>query len=249
MADRPAVLLVNHGSRQPHAAAFVEELATTLRRDEPGRVVAVSFLELNAPTPAEALRRLALEGVSEVQVVPLLFSAGYHYRIDLPAAVDAALACAPDLRVRTTPPLLTDSADDLIGALDTRLGEAIELAVPPTTRPDGLVLLAAGSSDERARSRVTDLADAWGRAQGLPAEVAFCDLQSDDVRAAIAMVAARGSRQIACGALFLAAGRLLTSGRRAALQAGAIAVAGPLGMTPALTHLVRRRCSEQLAAG
>ena len=249
MADPTAVLLVNHGSRQPHAAAFAEELATALRREKPDRIVAVSFLELHQPSPADALCRLTTEGATEVHVVPLLFSAGHHYRIDLPAAIDAALASAPGLRVHTAPPLLTDSDDDLIGALDARLNEAIDVTPNAAPRhPDGLVLLAAGSSDAPARARVTGLADAWSLARGLPAEVAFCDLQGDEIRAAIALLHARGARQIACGALFLAAGRLLAAGHRTALQAGADVVAGPLGMTPSLTDLIRRRCLEPVAA-
>jgi len=250
MVERPAVLLVNHGSRQPFAAAFAEELSAALRRDVPDRIVAVSYLELNRPSPAQALRRLASEGTTEVQVVPLLFSAGYHYRIDISAAVDSALTAQPEMRVRTAAPLLHDSDDALVTALDARLDEAME-ALPsgaPGT-PDGLVLLAAGSSDAAARTRVAELGHTWGLSHGLPAEVAFCDLRSDEARTAIALLQARGARQIACGALFLAAGRLLAAGRRAALQAGATVVSGPLGMTPALTDLIRRRCSQPLPAG
>ncbi|MDQ3735140.1 MAG: cobalamin biosynthesis protein CbiX [Actinomycetota bacterium] len=250
MADPPAVLLVNHGSRQPHAAAFAEELSASLRRDVPNRIVAVSYLELNRPSPAEALRKLAIEGTTDVQVVPLLFSAGYHYRIDIPAAIDAVLASAPDLRVRIARPLLSDSADDLIGALEARLHQAMDFAPNGAgRRPDGLVLLAAGSSDQSARARVAGLADAWSLARGHPVEVAFCDLRGDEVRVAIALLEARGARRIACGSLFLAAGRLLEAGQRSALQAGALVVAGPLGLTPALTDLIRRRCLEPLAAG
>ncbi len=244
------MLLINHGSRAPFAAAFAEALAATLRQERPDRRVAVSFLELNRPSPTEALRRLVEQGTTDVQAVPLLFSAGYHYRIDVSAAVDAALAAQPGLRVRTSPPLLSKTADKLIAALDSRLDEAIDAAFPLVVAPpDGLVMLAAGSSDPGARARVEELAAAWGRRRGLPCQVAFCDLSGDDVRAAIALLQAGGARHVVCGALFLAQGRLLDAGRLAAAQAGADVIAGPLGLTPALLELVRRRCLEPLAAG
>lgn len=248
MAERSAILLINHGSRQPHAADFANGLAARLRRDDPDRAVAVSFLELNRPSPGDALQQLALEGVTDVQVVPLLFTAGYHYRIDVPAAVAAVRDCHPELRVLIAAPLL-GNAEGLIVALDARLREASGPDGSAEEVPDGLVLLAAGSSEPRARASVAALAEAWGRVHRRPAEVAFCDLAGDDVRAAIMLLHARGARRVACGSLFLASGRLLAAGRRAARDAGAIAVAGPLGMTPALVDLVRRRCLEPIPAG
>lgn len=154
MDDPAALLLISHGSRQPHAAAFAAELAASLRRADPDRIVAVSFLELNRPSPADALRRLGRSGVKDVLAMPLLFSAGYHYRIDVPAAVDAALESQPQLRVRTAAPLLTNSDDEFIAALDARLSEALgDTSSEPVKRPDGLVLLTAGSSDHSARAR------------------------------------------------------------------------------------------------
>ncbi len=244
------MLLINHGSRQPHAARFTYDVAAALQREDPARVVRVSFLELAWPSPASALRQLARDGILDVQVVPMLFSAGEHYRIDVPAAVDAALESAPEMRVQIAPPLLTDSHDDLIAALDARLDE--EIRDQPSSAghaPDGLILLAAGSSDRAARAGVRGLADAWGRAHVVPVETAFCDLRGDDVRAAIATLTARGAHRIACGSLFLATGRLLDAGRRAAGHAGVGTVAGPLGLTPALLGLLHRRCKQAVPAG
>jgi len=250
MAEHPGVLLVNHGSRQPHASVFAEELAARLRRDDPARPVAVSFLELTEPTIGQALRQLVAGGTTTLRVVSLLFSAGYHYRIDLPAALDAVRESHPRIRMRIAAPLLAGSDDDLIDALDARLSETTRGASPhPAASADGLVLLAAGSSDPRARARVTELAHNWGLGHGLPAEVAFCDLRGDEIRTAVALLRARGARRVVCGSLFLATGRLLQAGRRAALEAGAQAVAGPMGMTPALVRLIRRRCYEPVAAG
>lgn len=256
MAEPPAVLLIGHGSRQPHGARFIDELAATLRRDEPGRPVGVGFLELAEPTPAQALTALALGGATRVRVIPLMFTAGQHYRIDVPAALDAVRDSHPRLVVTTAAPLLgaAEDEDDLLAALDTRLAEsrragrtALPSSWPPA--PDGLILLAPGSSDPHARARVSELAHSWGGRHGVPAEAAFCDLRGGEVGVAIALLQARGARLIACGSLFLAAGRLLDAGREAAFAAGAAAVAEPLGGTPALVELIRRRCWEAVPAG
>lgn len=248
MADRRAVLLVSHGSRQPYAAAFAREVADALRHDDPGRAVAVSFLERNRPSPDHALGRLVRGGHDPIQVVPLLLSAGHHYRVDLPATLGSVPALTPGLRIGTAPPLLSDSGAEVIRALDDRLGQTAMGGDEPLGEPDGLILLAAGSSDPSARSRVGELAQEWGGNHDLPTEVAFCDLRGDDVRMAVAALHARGARQIACGSLFLAAGRLLDAGRRVAFEAGVQAVAGPLGTTPAMLELIRRRCYEPATA-
>lgn len=209
-----------------------------------------SFLELNRPTPEVALSQLVAGVATRVHVVPLLFSAGYHFRIDVPAALDAVRESHPAIELHTAAPLLTDTDDDLIAALDARVDEALRRATAPPVIPlEGLVLLAAGSSNSRARARVTELAHGWGHRHGVPAEVAFCDLRGDEVRAAVALLHARGARHVGCGSLFLAAGRLLDAGSRAAFGAGAKVVAAPLGMTPALIDLIRRRCWEPVVAG
>jgi len=249
MADRRAVLLISHGSRQPHGAEFAHSVANALRREGPGSAVAVGFLELDRPSPSHALRQLVGSGYDQIQVVPLLFSAGHHYRVDLPAALDAVRESHRWIQVDTAAPLLTETETDLVAALDARLSQTLPEGTGLSGIPDGLVLLAAGSSDPGARAQVRELSQAWGRRHGLPAEVAFCDLRGREVRSAIALLQAGGARQVACGSLFLAAGRLLDAGQRVALDAGAQAVAGPLGTTPVLLDLIRRRCLAPVAAG
>lgn len=243
------MLLISHGSRQPHGARFAHAVAKALRHDDPDLVVALSFLELNRPSPGQALQQLARRGHEQIRVVPLLFSAGYHYRVDLPAALDAVRERQPRMEVRTAAPLLSEAGIELIAARDARLSQTPSATTTSPGRPDGLVLLAPGSSDPDARAQLSALATVWGRERGLPSDVAFCDLRDADVRAAIARVRARGARSVVCGSLFLAAGRLFDAGHRAALDAGAQSVAGPLGTTPALLDLIRRRCFEPAAAG
>lgn len=78
----PALITLSHGSRHPGAAAGIERLtqATGLR---PARA---AHLEFNEPNLTTAALELAQLGETEAIVVPLLFTQGYHQRVDVPRA-------------------------------------------------------------------------------------------------------------------------------------------------------------------
>mgnify|MGYP002759087891 FL=1 len=83
----PALITLSHGSRHPGAAAGIERLtqATGLR---PARA---AHLEFNEPDLTTAALELAQLGETETVVVPLLFTQGYHQRVDVPRTLaDAA---------------------------------------------------------------------------------------------------------------------------------------------------------------
>ena len=100
-----ALLVVDHGSREPEAAAALEKLAAELRALRPGLRVYVAHLEQAPPSIAEALAACAADGVSELFVHPLFLAPGRHAARDLPRALAAAAATHPGLRVRVTPAL------------------------------------------------------------------------------------------------------------------------------------------------
>ena len=79
----PALITLSHGSRHPGAAAGIERLtqATGLR---PARA---AHLEFNEPDLTTAALELAQLGETEAVVVPLLFTQGYHQRVDVPRAL------------------------------------------------------------------------------------------------------------------------------------------------------------------
>lgn len=90
---RLTVLLVAHGSRDPRAAASTEALARAVRRSRRDWDVRASYLDHAGPRPLDVLS--ALPAGSRVVVVPLLLTAAYHGRVDVPAVVEAA-ATLPD---------------------------------------------------------------------------------------------------------------------------------------------------------
>ena len=99
-----ALLLVDHGSREPEAQAALARLAAELRTRAPERAVYVAHLELVPPTVAEAIAACAADGVRDLVVHPFFLTPGRHAAKDVPQQVAAAAAGHPGLRIRTTAP-------------------------------------------------------------------------------------------------------------------------------------------------
>lgn len=85
-----AVVLVAHGSADPRAAATTRELAGAVAAARPGLVVETAYLDHTQPRPDRALAALAAAGAGPIAVVPLLLTAAYHSRVDLPAVLARA---------------------------------------------------------------------------------------------------------------------------------------------------------------
>lgn len=99
-----ALLLVDHGSREPEARDALERLAEELRTREPELAVYLAHLELTPPTLAEAVAACAADGVTELVVHPFFLAPGRHAAKDVPQQLAAAAARHPELRVELTPP-------------------------------------------------------------------------------------------------------------------------------------------------
>ncbi len=86
------LLLVAHGARNPAWAAPFERLRERLQDEQPDRAVALSYLELMQPTPAQALQQLAETGVERVEVLPMFLGGAGHVQRDLAPLLEAARA-------------------------------------------------------------------------------------------------------------------------------------------------------------
>ncbi|MER7458567.1 CbiX/SirB N-terminal domain-containing protein [Micromonospora sp. NPDC126480] len=251
------VVLVAHGSRDPRAADATRALARAVSAARPGLRVLPSWLDHTRPGPAEVLRELAAAGHSRVVLVPLLLTAAYHRRVDIPEAVAAARVTAPELTVRVTDvlgpgpvPMSRPHRPDLAGtsavalrAVDRALlaGLRRRLAEAEPDGYDGLVLAAAGTRDPAARASVGRVAAALGTALATPTRVSYASAAPPGAGAAVARLRARGARRVAVAAYFLAPGLFHDAVAASARDAGAVAVAAPLTDAPELVDLVLRR--------
>jgi sirohydrochlorin ferrochelatase len=123
-----AVILLDHGSREPEANAQLDALAALLAARLPGRRVATAHLSLAAPTLAEAGAACVREGATEVVVVPCFLAPGRHVREDLPRLVEALRSAHPGVGFTLAAPLGAHPA------VAEALADRAEAAIPSRTK-------------------------------------------------------------------------------------------------------------------
>lgn len=223
----PALVLVAHGSRDPRFGATARRVRDAVAATLPGVEVVLSYLDLDEPLVGDVLGRTGNDAGGDGAggdpiVVPLLLSAGYHHKIDLPAIIAEHRPFAYQTDVIGTRSFTAALADRLLEAgLDERYG---------------VILSAVGSSDESAdrhvRRRALELSTHLHR----PVEVVFATKLGSGNRAvasAVRRLRAAGAEHVALSPYFLSAG-LLIERVETALDAlvEEMLVAGPLGAHP-----------------
>jgi sirohydrochlorin ferrochelatase len=233
----PALVALAHGSRDPRSAATIKALVTEVRAQRPDLSVEVAFLDLSKPDFQTTVDRLVRKRHDEIVVVPLLLNEAHHALVDVPAAVATASARHPGVQVRASEILGLEP--QFLEVLDLRLREALSQA--RVRELDALVLAAAGSSNALANQSVARLARVWGTHHKLPVTAAFASASPPTTGEAVRAFRAQGRRHIAVASLFLAPGLLPDRAAELALEAGAVAVAEPLGSHPELARAILAR--------
>jgi sirohydrochlorin ferrochelatase len=178
-------------------------------------------------------------------VVPLLLTAAYHGRVDVPGEIEKvgglglAIGLAPVLGPVAGARADAVALELLVLALRRRLDEA-------TNRPadgpiDGVVLAAAGTRQVAALGTVDLVADALGAALGVPCLAGYAAGAGRRTGDAVAALRDRGAERIALSAYFLAPGRLYDRVVAEARAMGACIAAAPMGDAPEIAELVLRR--------
>jgi sirohydrochlorin ferrochelatase len=240
--NRTPLVAVAHGSRDPRAAATVSELLAVVRYRAVawglgGLDVRAAFLDHCAPSLPQALSAV---GDGACVVVPLLLTAAYHSKSDIPAQLAASAAAPPDVSCADTlgphPLLLT--------ALERRLSEAGVLVGDPAARSrTSVVLAAAGSSDPAANATIDALAARWRATRGwhavVPAYASAAGPRPDE--AVRALLAGGAPGPVVVATYLLAPGYFADKIRAAGLSAGAAVVSPALGAAPDIADVVLER--------
>ncbi|HZQ72887.1 MAG TPA: CbiX/SirB N-terminal domain-containing protein [Burkholderiales bacterium] len=100
-----AIVLFAHGSRDAGWAVPFESLASEVKKRAPQAEVALAFLELMKPSLAEAVKKLSVQNVRRVRIVPVFLAAGGHVRADLPRLVDALRTAHPGMQFEVDAPI------------------------------------------------------------------------------------------------------------------------------------------------
>jgi sirohydrochlorin ferrochelatase len=231
MTDRPVLIGCSHGTRLAAGRRAIALLRLEIAKARPGLEVRAAQVDVHKPALDDVVRRFATQGRPMV-IVPLLLSSGYHVRVDIARAVDAAGGLAAAAAALGPDPVL-------VRILQQRLTES---GAGPD---DPVVLAAAGSSDPRAVEDVDRMVAELAALRGAAVSVGY--LASARPTVAEAVTLARSvdpGRPVAIGTYLLAPG--LFSGRLAV--AGADRVAAPLAPHPDLARLALHRFDQAAGA-
>ena len=231
------LIAVAHGSRDPRAAATVESLLGLLRRARPEIPVRTAYLDHAPPTLG-----MALSGLAEAVVLPLLLTEAYHSRVDIPGALAEATARRPLLRVHRGATLGPHPL--LVTALERRLAEAgVEAGDPGTA----VVLVSAGSSDRRANATVARIAREWaGRRGWWSVTTAYASAADPTPEQEVRRLVEAGAPRVVVAPYLLAPGYFADKIRATTLAAGAEVVADVLGAAPELATVLLERYEQAL---
>jgi sirohydrochlorin ferrochelatase len=246
--EAPPLIAVAHGSKDPRAAATVSDLLTLLRarataRGLAGLDVRAAFLDHCAPSLPQVLG--SVEDAAGCVVVPLLLTAAYHSKTDIPARIAAAALPGLDVSYADTlgpHPLL-------LAALERRLAEAgVSVGDGQARARTSIVLAAAGSSDPAANATIVALAARWqadgGWRRVLPAYASAAGPRPDGVVSALRTD--DPDSPVAVATYLLAPGYFADKIRDGALGAGAAAVSPALGAAPEVADVVLDRYAAAL---
>lgn len=198
------LITLSHGSRHPGAAAGIERLTQAAAAAIPARpAYRAAHLEFNTPDLTAAAVDLARCGEDTAVVIPLLFTQGYHQRVDVPRVI-AAAEQASGVRLGGG-----RAAEHGVRDVGRREAAEADLAavLAARARPEDThhVIYSVGSSDAAANDSIHRLAVRVSQLTGVPATAAFATRGgSNDIHAL-----ARSTARMRVIPLFVTAGLLL----------------------------------------
>jgi sirohydrochlorin ferrochelatase len=236
-ANRPALVAVAHGSRDPRALETVRALLDRVRELRPGLPVHLGHIELNVPLLPDTLAELDSRGTDAAVLVPLLLSRGYHVKQDIPEMAAPA-------RVRTLVAAPLGPHPLLVDTLYERLVEAgwNPHATAAERRTSAVVLAAAGSRDPESRLDTGRTAALLADRLGVPVLPAYASAATPTVPEAVRTLTARGRTRVAVASYFTAPGRFATE----CAAASPWITAPPLGAHEKMARLLLHRYDEAL---
>lgn len=95
-----AIVFFCHGARDAAWREPFDAIVEQFRAHQPGRPVALAFLELMTPTLPEVVADLVDAGARAITVVPLFLAPGKHTRVDLPELLEQARRQWPAVEFR-----------------------------------------------------------------------------------------------------------------------------------------------------
>lgn len=145
-----ALITLSHGSRHPQAVGLIDELSAAAANSA-GVEGYSSHLEFNEPDLRTAVAEAIADGHKHMVIVPLLFTRGFHQKIDVPEQLAAVRQQAQ--RAGADVELADGLGTGL--AMEELLSRVIARDAPAGAH---VVLVSVGSSDHAANASVDKLA-------------------------------------------------------------------------------------------
>jgi sirohydrochlorin ferrochelatase len=122
-ASTLGLIIVDHGSRRDESNTLLLKVVDEYRESRDYAIVEPAHMELAEPSIATAVDRCVAHGANLIVVFPYFLSPGRHWRDDIPALTNAAIAKHEGVNfIVTAPfgmhPLMSD-------VIDQRIAEAI----------------------------------------------------------------------------------------------------------------------------
>jgi sirohydrochlorin ferrochelatase len=239
----PVLVAVAHGSRDPRASATVGELMAMVaerarRRGLVAPDLRTAYLGHAPPSLPQVMS--TIEAGRLVRVLPLLLTAAYHAKADIPRLLTRVASDFPRLQVSYGDTL--GPHPRLLRALERRLAEADPDGDRART---GVVLAAAGSSDPEANATIGRLAAQWqARAGWLAVRPAYASAAGPSPAAAVTGLLRAGVSRVVVATYLLAPGLFADRIRTSSLAAGATAVSPALGACAEVADVLLDRFAE-----
>jgi sirohydrochlorin ferrochelatase len=241
------LIAVAHGSADPRAAAATGDLMAIAAERAAERArkhgqsppsLRAAYLGHAAPSLPQVLS--TIEPNTEVTVLPLLLTAAYHSKTDIPRVL--ASCQVPRLRVSYGATLGPHPL--LLHALERRLAEADPAALEAPEQT-GVVLAAAGSSDPEANAAIARLAARWQARTGwFEVRAAYASAADPSPAAAVAGLLGAGASRVVVASYLLAPGLFADRILRACMAAPAAAVSPVLGASAEVADVLLDRYEE-----
>jgi sirohydrochlorin ferrochelatase len=239
----PVLVAVAHGSRDPRASATVGELMAMVaerarRRGLGAPDLRTAYLGHAPPSLPQVMS--TIEAGRRVRVLPLLLTAAYHAKADIPRLLTRVASDFPRLQVSYGDTL--GPHPRLLRALERRLTEEDPDGDRART---GVVLAAAGSSDPEANASIGHLAAQWqDRAGWLAVRPAYASAADPSPAAAVTGLLQAGVPRVVVATYLLAPGLFADRIRTSSLAAGATAVSPALGACAEVADVLLDRFAE-----
>jgi sirohydrochlorin ferrochelatase len=239
----PVLVAVAHGSRDPRASATVGELMAMVAEQARRRGLGAPDLRtayLGHAPPSLPQVMSTIEAGRRVRVLPLLLTAAYHAKADIPRLLTRVASDFPRLQVSYGDTL--GPHPRLLRALERRLTEEDPDGDRART---GVVLAAAGSSDPEANASIGHLAAQWqDRAGWLAVRPAYASAADPSPAAAVTGLLQAGVPRVVVATYLLAPGLFADRIRTSSLAAGATAVSPALGACAEVADVLLDRFAE-----